>query len=128
MQAEFDTWNEQKKSIHNIQQCPMFKEREVWWCSLGANVGDEQNGKGSSFTRPVLVLKKFNRNLFLGVPMSTKIKDNKFYHRISFREKEQSALLSQIKVIDAKRLKDKMGEITGNEMAKLKQVIRELVL
>jgi mRNA interferase MazF len=75
MLKEFDNWNEQKKCLHKIEQLPMFSEREVWWCSLGVNVGDEQDGKGENFTRPVLVLKKFNRNLFVGVPMSTKIKE-----------------------------------------------------
>jgi len=106
----------------------MFKEREVWWCSLGANVGDEEDGKGEKFIRPILVLRKFNRNIFIGVPLSTKIKDNVFYHKISFKQKEQSALLSQIRVIDAKRLRDKMGEITGNEVDRLKKIIKEIVI
>ena len=127
MQAEFDNWNAQKKILHNIQQCPMFSEREVWWCSLGVNVGDEQDGKGSSFTRPVLVLKKFNRNLFVGVPMSTKIKDSKFYHMMYFKGKTQSVILSQIKLMDARRLIDKMGRISDSDLSIVKNKIKVLI-
>lgn len=124
---EFDTWNEKKKNIHNIQQCPMFLEREIWWCSLGINVGDEQDGKGKNFTRPVLVLKKFNHNLFVGMPMSTKIKESKFYHKMYFKGKQQSVILSQIKLMDARRLKDKMGRINDADLSIVKDKIKELI-
>jgi mRNA interferase MazF len=109
MQKDFDLWATQKKKADALFQRPMFKENEVWWCSLGVNVGDEQDGKGDSFTRPVLVLKKFNRNIFMGIPLSTQLKDNQFYHRILFKGIEQSVLLSQMRLFDAKRFRDKMG-------------------
>ena len=38
-----------KKRLHN------FKEWEIWWCSIGENVGVEINGKGSHFMRPVII-------------------------------------------------------------------------
>lgn len=106
----------------------MFREREVWWCSLGVNVGDEQDGKGQSFTRPVLVLKKFNRNIFMGVPLSTQLKDNPFYHRIFFKGIEQSVLLSQLRILDVKRFRDKMGDLPSQEVEKIKEKLRKLVL
>ncbi len=106
----------------------MFKEREVWWCSLGANIGDEQDGKGRSFTRPVLVLRKFNRNVFIGIPLSTKVKDNQFYHRVTFNNIEQSLVLSQLRLMDAKRFRDKMGDIPSHEIEKIKEKLRKLIL
>ncbi len=30
------------------------------WCSIGINVGDEEDGKNELYERPVLVIKKFN--------------------------------------------------------------------
>jgi hypothetical protein len=42
------------------QKNSLFKEREVWWCSIGLNVGDEEFWKGAYFTRPVLVFKKYS--------------------------------------------------------------------
>src|SRR5579864_1014844 len=127
MEKDFDNWNIQKKKAHAIQERPMFKEREVWWCSLGVNVGDEQDGKGRSFSRPVLVLKKFNRNVFVGVPFSTKLKDNRFYCPIHFKGIEQSVILSQVRLMDAKRFGIKMGEISPHEADKIKDKIKQLI-
>jgi mRNA interferase MazF len=127
MQKDFDGWIIQKKKAHHVHERPMFKEREVWWCSLGANVGDEQDGKGASFTRPVLVFKKFNRNICLCIPLSTQLKDNQFYHRIHFKGIEQSMLLSQIRLMDTKRFRDKLGEIPLHEMEKIKEKLRQLI-
>jgi mRNA interferase MazF len=125
---DFDIWNLQKKKVEKLHQRPMFKEREVWWCSLGANIGDEQDGKGRSFTRPVLVLRKFNRNVFIGIPLSTKVKDNQFYHRVTFNNIEQSLVLSQLRLMDAKRFRDKMGDIPSHEIEKIKEKLRKLIL
>lgn len=128
MYKDFDSWNIQKKKAHAIEERPMFKEREVWWCSLGVNVGDEQDGKGHSFARPVLVLRKFNRNICIIIPLSTQLKDSQFYYRMHFKGVEQSLLLSQIKLIDVKRFRDKMGEIPFDEMEQIKEKIRALIL
>lgn len=128
MTKDFDRWNKQKKEADALHERPMFREREVWWCSLGVNVGDEQDGKGQSFTRPVLVLKKFNRNIFMGVPLSTQLKDNPFYHRIFFKGIEQSVLLSQLRILDVKRFRDKMGDLPSQEVEKIKEKLRKLVL
>ncbi|MEM6429496.1 MAG: hypothetical protein AAF708_09680 [Deinococcota bacterium] len=35
----FDTWNDYKKQLDTRKDAPRFNEREIWWCSLGANVG-----------------------------------------------------------------------------------------
>lgn len=82
MYKDFDRWNEVKKHVdlrRNTEQI-YFKERDVWWCSLGINIGDEENGKGVISQRPILVLRKFNARIFLGIPMSTKLKpQNPFY-------------------------------------------------
>jgi mRNA interferase MazF len=128
MQKEFDRWNLQKQRAHVAHERPMFKEREIWWCSLGANIGDEQDGKGANFTRPVLVIKKFNRHVFVGVPLSTQLKDNAFYHQFLFRGMEQSIVLSQVRLMDAKRFRDKMGEIPSHEMMIIKEKLRKLIL
>ena len=62
---DFDTWNEEKKIVNErrIDENLFFYDREVWWCSVGINVGIEADGKNSNFERPILVLKKFNSNI-----------------------------------------------------------------
>lgn len=51
-----------------------IREGEIRWCRLGMNIGSETQGKGSYFERPVLILKKFSRDVFLGIPVTSKIK------------------------------------------------------
>ncbi len=53
----------------------LFKEGEIWWCSIGMNVGTEIFGKGRRFTRPVLVFKKFGSYSFLGIPITSQEKE-----------------------------------------------------
>ena len=113
---DFDGWNIKKKDINsNEHNPPMFKERDVWWTSVGINVGFEEDGKHEKFIRPVLVVKKFNRMLFLGIPMSTKLKDNQYYLPVTIKDKTVSVLMSQIRVFSALRMQDKLGELDKND-------------
>jgi mRNA interferase MazF len=105
MQKDFEKWNQLKQKIDSTNRQIIYKDRDVWWCSIGINIGHEENGKNDFFTRPILILRKFNKQIFLGVPLTTKCKENKFYFRINFKDKEQSAMLSQIRVFESKRLK-----------------------
>ena len=121
---DFDLWNSQKKKIEGIATRVFFKERQVWFCSLGTNVGDEEDGKGPNHERPILIIKKFNNSIFLGLPLSTKIKDNnKFYYKINVKDVEASAMISQIRLLDAKRLKRKVCFIEQDEFENLKNEI-----
>lgn len=62
----FDLWNFSKKSINEHGTIRYCHEREIWWCSIGVNVGFEQDGTGQHFDRPVVVIRGFNKNLFFG--------------------------------------------------------------
>lgn len=109
---DFDTWNDFKKSLDNDNKdLPLFKERDVWWCSIGLNIGHEQDGKGDYFNRPVLVIKKFNDRLFWGIPLTTQIKDNQYYHKFILRGREQCAMLTHLRLYDASRLTNRMCQM-----------------
>lgn len=111
-QKDFDGWIVKKKSCHYQEKTPpLFKERDIWWVSVGVNVGFEEDGKNSNFVRPVLIVKKFNRELFLGVPMSTKLKDNKYYVPVSVKRNTVSAMISQIQAFSSKRIWNKLAEL-----------------
>lgn len=125
---EFDKWIDKKKELHNKHVVPpLFKECDIWWASTGINVGYEEDGKHEKFIRPVLVLKKFNRELFLGVPMSTKLKNNKYYIEVTIAEKIVSALISQIRVFSAKRLQDKLAELDSKDFEKVKNEVVKMI-
>ncbi|MEK7559757.1 MAG: type II toxin-antitoxin system PemK/MazF family toxin [Patescibacteria group bacterium] len=113
MRKDFQGWHKNKEKIDNFQTRVFFHEREVWWCSIGINVGFEQDGRGKDFARPVLVFKKFNNEVFWAIPLSTKIKRTKFYIPVDLGDVvPRVAIISQLRLIDAKRLIDKMGTIS----------------
>ncbi len=125
---KFDEWNEIKKQVHNKNNIIHFKEREVYWASIGENVGFEQNGKGSDFSRPVLIIKKLNNHLFFGVPLSTQSRSGSFFYEFELlSNKSSTALLVQAKVYDVKRLDQKVGMIHKDDFEKLKIKLKELL-
>ena len=64
----FNAWNEKKKILAADERLAEFHERQVWWCSIGINIGSEQHSQSEDFSRPILVIKKFTRDIFWGVP------------------------------------------------------------
>ncbi len=90
---------------------PLFKEGEIWWCSLGENIGVEINGKSKDFTRPVLVFKKLSNQGFLGIPMTTQTKSGNWYVSVRQSGKDAVVNLSQARVLSFKRMYSKIGEL-----------------
>ena len=127
MKKDFDNWNEHKKAIDSTNTGLYFYERDIWWCSLGVNVGFEQDGKNEYFTRPVLVLKKFSKNVFIGIPLSTSNKTGRYYFKFNFQGQTSNALLSQIRLFDTKRLKDKLGRLPKSIFKEIRQKVKDLI-
>lgn len=124
---DYYNWNKQKININRNKNRLFFHEREVWFISLGLNIGFEQNGKGNNFLRPVLVLKKFSKDLLLIIPLSTAQKTGKYYYSIKVRNVENVVLLSQIRLIDSKRLKYKIGDVEKSDFVKVKEKLKLLL-
>lgn len=128
MYDTFLEWHEKKSDIHTKSLRVYFFEREVWWYSLGLNVGDEQNGKGKSFARPIIILKKFNNNVFWGIPLTSKMKTGKFYQSVDLGDgMQRTAILSQLRLIDGKRLLDRIAILSPNIQQSLARSIRHLL-
>lgn len=125
---DFDRWNGQKQLSHFEKERPHFREQEVWFCVLGSNIGFEEDGSGEDFLRPVLILKKFNNEIFWALPMTTSFKEGKYYFEVSFGENKKSSLiLSQIRLIDAKRLVYKAGFVRMPEFKEIKKRVKSLL-
>lgn len=126
MDQDFDNWNIKKKELSNVRRI-YFHKGDIWLASIGKNIGDEEDGKHSSFERPVLVVRKFNNSIFLGVPLiSNKDKEGKYYHKlISFSD--STIILSQVRLFDAKRLLRLMGKIENEELKEIKLKIGKIV-
>ena len=122
MSKDFDSWNKTKK-ILEYGKSSIFHESEIWWASIGINVGAEEDGKNMFFERPIFILKKYSKDIFLGIPMTSKYKNNKYHHRISEAE-SSTLLLSQIKLMSAKRLKRMVSKVSRGKY----KIIREKLL
>src|SRR3990167_6308578 len=119
MDQDFDNWNIKKKKLSNAKRI-YFHKGDIWLASIGKNIGDEEDGKHSSFERPVLVVRKFNNNIFLGIPLTShEEKEGKYYHKL-ISYKGSTAILSQVRLFDAKRLLRNIGKLENEELKKIK--------
>jgi mRNA interferase MazF len=123
----FTDWVKIKIRLHILPKGPYFKEGEIWWASVGQNVGVESNGKNKGFERPVLILKKFNKDMFLAIPVSTKIKEDQYKVIFMNNNKKYSANLSQMRVLDSKRLLRMVAKISGSDFAEVKKIYHEVI-
>ena len=113
--------------MHEKKERPHFHEREVCFASLGVNVGFEIDGKGEKFMRPIIVIKKFNNESLWGLPLTKNPKKGKYYFSFSFKEGQSStANLSQIRLVDSKRLQYKIGNISEKDFKEVKEKLRQL--
>jgi len=125
---DFDGWNEVKKDIDKNFKNKFYHPKEIWWCSLGINIGNEQNGHLKNFQRPVLVLRQLSRRTCIILPLTTS--SNVHRYRISIGKvsgQNASVILSQIKVIDTKRFLNKINNNIDDEtFEQIRKAVREL--
>ena len=131
---DYQTWMSLKKVLHNSDDPRLFfHEREVWYCHLGENIGFEQDGSDEQFLRPVVIIRKFNNDIFWGVPLTRTQKDLPFYFAFVIQsetiadDEKSTAVLSQIRLIDAKRLRRMIGYISEDDIALLKKKLIALL-
>lgn len=125
---EFDRWNELKKNTENKNISIKIKEGKIRWCRFGKNIGNEVLGKGALFLRPVLILKKYSGDIFLGIPVTTQVKTGNWYYRFTYNDLERCLILNQGKSFDKKRLEEKIVQITESELLKIKQAYCCLIM
>jgi len=124
----FDAWNEVKKALDGSAHWPYFKEGEIWFSSIGLNVGDEEDGENAKFERPVLILRRFNRRIFIGVSLSSIAKpDNKYYLSTKFKDKKVSIIVSQVRPFSVKRLRRRMGTLSFEQLHEVSQAVNDRI-
>lgn len=129
MEKDYKKWMPIKSEINNKEKYPKgYKEREIWICSIGENVGFEEDGKSEAFSRPVLILRVFNKNFCHVIPLSKTEKRNKFHYPFDGKTGRVSvALLSQSKAIDSSRLSRKIGIASKEDFEIIKTKIKEIL-
>ena len=126
---QYEKWSEIKKETEIRNSIFTFKVREIYWVRIGQNIGYEVYGKGEEFLRPVLVFRKFSKESFLGIPLTSIVKDDRFHFNFTpmNKTKQSYAMLSQIKLFSSKRIHDKMGKTSIEDFEKLKIKLKDLI-
>lgn len=127
MEKDFDYWNSKKKKLDNHAQPPFFHERDIWWCSLGVNVGTEQDGRNDQFVRPVLILKRYSKDMALVAPLTRTEKKGRYWYTLRTHQVRGSrVVLSQMRTVSSKRLRARMARVPENEFGVIQEKIIEL--
>jgi len=126
MEKNFDKWNIVKKRT-NDEAPRLYTVREIWWCRLGVNVGSEQDGSGRLFLRPVVIIRAFGPDACMVVPLTTSRRKHPLRFPVGdVQEKQATALLSQIRVVDTRRLVEKVGFLEMEVFTRLRKAVRKL--
>ena len=118
---KFLEWIGLKEQLHKKEhEPPLVSKGEIWWASIGENVGSEINGKSALFSRPVIIFKKLSHGFYLIIPTTTQIRVGSWY--VGFRQqgKDMVACLHQIKTIDYRRLSSKLGRLDDTDFSRIK--------
>lgn len=128
----FDEWNTIKKNTELNKRKIGIKPREIFWAKIGENVGFEQNGKGENFARPVIIMRKLTSELFLGIPLTSTIKDGDYFHTFEYSNHangliQNTALILQLKVFSIRRLMNKAGVISKEDFETIVEKSKRLI-
>jgi mRNA interferase MazF len=120
MQKDFPRWSSKKSKLNNATITSSFKEREIWFCYFGINIGHEQDGDVKKFLRPALILKKFSNKTFFGIPLTHTPKFGKEFFTVIDDPGVSIALLSQGRTLDSRRLFYYSATMSEDEFESLK--------
>ena len=124
---DFDTWNTKKKLVESSQLNISCKAGSVWWCSLGLNIGKEDDGKNENFERPVLIVKTLSRDTCLCIPLTSSGNSHPLRIVLPSISQDTRALISQVKTISIKRLLREITMITLEELQTVKKSLHDLI-
>ncbi len=129
---KYDEWNEVKKQTSLKKRKLGIKPREIFWVKIGQNIGDEEFGKGEIFSRPVLVVKQLTQDLFIGVPITTSMKDDDYFHSFEFETKKgvskNSVMILQLRTFSKKRITDKLGRMSIEDFKKVQGKLLKMIV
>ena len=124
---KFLEWIGLKEKLHFGEvSVPHVHEGEIWWASLGENVGVEINGKSRLFTRPVLIFKKLCSGFYFVIPLTTQLRIGTWYVGYKQQGRQITACLHQSRPIDYRRLSTKLGELDEEDFKRIKKGFHEL--
>ena len=126
-EKDFRNWIVVKEQIDKKGWSPFIREGDIWWASIGENVGDEICGKGKVYTRPVLVFKKLSQRSFWAIPLTSSEHHGNWYIEFGFKGMREIAVLSQIRNMSVSRLRRRIGRVTNGDYNKILEGFTKLI-
>ena len=122
----YDIWNDQKKNIK--YKDILFREKDIQWCKLGKNIGQEQDGSGKNFSRPVLILRKLDSKTCIVLPLTTQESTGSWFYELAQEENKKSwVMLNQIRIVSSGRLYFYLYHLDIDNFIKIKKQLASLL-
>ncbi len=107
-----------------------MKKGEIWYAEIPSGNGHEQGG-----LRPVIILFESEANIAIIIPLTSNFQALKYkntleikYSEINGLKNNSVALLFQIRAIDKKRLKSKIGVLENKELKEIDAILKKMLL
>jgi mRNA interferase MazF len=124
---DFNYWNKFKQALNKSEVTFYAHPREIWWCSLGVNIGAEIDGKEFNFERPVILLKVYNKETILTLPAVSKGSDARFHFTLKSFQIPMHIRLTQPRVLSSKRLIRKIATLEEKEFKSLLSAFKDSI-
>jgi mRNA interferase MazF len=107
-----------------IQQSEVVRRGEIFWVKLDPTIGTE-----TKKTRPAIVISNDSQNRvgrrYIVAPITSVIKMvYPFEVEININGKSSKVMLDQIRTIDHRRLGEKLGQVSQEELSQVEKAIK----
>ena len=124
----YDEWNNLKKMLNTKKEIITFYQGNIYFMSIGKNIGHESYGKNDMFLRPVLVYRKLSKTTFIGIPLTSSKKEGSYYFSFNYKQATTStAMLNQMRTFDIRRSEYLSGKINNNTYINLEKKVKEFM-
>jgi mRNA interferase MazF len=120
-------WNAVQARMQISVQSQFPVRKQIWWASIGQNIGVEVNGKNNRFERPVLVLYAFNSHSLLVAPLTSTTDKHRFLIKFEHCGKIESVNISQLRTLSGKRFIKKISIMPANDFERVLTAIQEFL-
>lgn len=106
-----------------------MKKGEIWTVELPGSSGSEQIG-----TRPSVVIAQVDANVTMIIPFTSNLQALRFENTLLISSNEKNGLhqdsvilVFQLRAIDRKRIKNKIGELEEDQLSKVDDLLRKML-
>ena len=106
-----------------------MKKGEIWLVEFPSANGHEQTGK-----RPVIIIAETEMNISIVIPFTSNLQALRFPYTVEVKPSKENkltavsvALVFQVRAIDKKRLKHKVGDLGNSNINRIDSILKKLL-